>query len=335
MFAGKRNGEKQLRALLCRTPEWRDAGAREIAAAAAEGHGMPELAKALRTHNVSALRKRHFLALCRDWSYQSDVWKRVATEPRPIKRRHAEVDWLVLAPTPFDAAVQHTLRDISPTVSTYTSFMVAERLAPLMTLDLRDNAGVAAVCGEMRVAYTRDLTMLRQASLALAASGEAGSPVWCLGSRIPLAAELALHRVLLFAQASAVQLERANDTCSGLVARLQRPLTAPEQFHVHTNTATCRLLHEFVARANANLAAARAHSGGCYLSVSICILEQLLTVASSTESICRQRLVQFMSRMPPGAKPAVDWTTPFWEHAITLGAMNSKPPSYAVLVGPS
>ena len=310
----------------------------------ADEHGMPELANALRRHNVSALRKRHFLFLCRTWSYQSDVWKPTAAEPRPNKRKQADVDWLSLAlspvPSPFDDAAQRALQDLSPTVSTYLSFMVEERLnrlcdaeplAPLMTLDLRDNAGVAAVCGEMRVAYTRELTLLRQASLALAASGDAGSPVWCLGSRVPLSAELALHRVLLFARACAVQLERANDTCTGLVARLQRQLTAPECFQFHTNTASCRLLHELIARANANVNAARAHSGGCYLSVSICVMEQLLTITSATESLCRQRLVRFTSRMSPGVKPAVDWTTPFWEHAVALGAVNSLPPSYAVL----
>ena len=253
-------------------------------------------------------------------------------------------DWLALVQrveSPFDAAAQHTLREISPAVSSYLSFMVPERLysvceaeplAPLMTLDLRDNAGTAAVSGEMRVAYTRELTMLRQAAITLAASGEAGSPVWCLASRLPLAAELALHRVMLFAQAMAVQLERANDSCSGLVARLQRPLTSPEQFHVLTLSTTCRALHEFLARSNANLAAARAHSGGCYLSVSVCILEQLLVLTAATESICRQRLVQFADRMTPDAKPAVDWTTPFWEHALALGAVSSKPPSYALVV---
>ena len=306
---------------------------------------MPELASALRGHNVSALRKRHFLALCRGWSYQCDVWKRVAADARPAKRRHVVVDagnWLALlqpVSSPFDAAAQQALRDVSPAVSAFMSYMVPERLyrlcerephAPLATLDLRDNAGMVTLCAEMRVAYARHLAELRQASLALAASGEAGSPVWALGSRVPLAAELALHRILLFAQASAVQVERASDSCCGLVARLRRNLTAPEHFHVHSSTIVCRALHEFVARSNASLTAARAHSGGCYLIVSICILEQLSTMTAATEFVCRQRLVQFTNRMQPDAKPATDWTTPFWEHALALGAVTSPPQFYVL-----
>jgi hypothetical protein len=43
---------------------------------------MPDLGAALRCHNISALRKRHFFALCRDWRFRSNVWLCLADATR-------------------------------------------------------------------------------------------------------------------------------------------------------------------------------------------------------------------------------------------------------------
>ena len=66
-------GEKTLRTLLTKTPEWSCAASRQRAAAAVLCT-QPELASALQRRDVASLRKAHFFALCGLWHYKSDVW---------------------------------------------------------------------------------------------------------------------------------------------------------------------------------------------------------------------------------------------------------------------
>jgi hypothetical protein len=70
---GKRNGEKRLRSLLARTPEWLSRTERERLASEC---GAERLAKALRERQASSLRKSDLFELCRLWSYRSGVWLR-------------------------------------------------------------------------------------------------------------------------------------------------------------------------------------------------------------------------------------------------------------------
>ena len=85
---GKKNGEKRLRALLCRTREWNSVEERarlaalcsSRAASAAPGGpmatSMTRLAAALRAKRSAALAKAHLLFCVRAWGYASDVWFR-------------------------------------------------------------------------------------------------------------------------------------------------------------------------------------------------------------------------------------------------------------------
>ena len=94
----QKNGEKKLRALLCRTPEWADAAARaavaescDAAAADDESGAFATLAAVMRGADTSAsLRKSHLLMLARCWGYQSSLWvrkesrKRMPLQPEPL-----------------------------------------------------------------------------------------------------------------------------------------------------------------------------------------------------------------------------------------------------------
>jgi hypothetical protein len=102
---GKKDGEKRLRALLARTPEWLSGAARD---AAADAHalqpGAARLVAALRARHSAELRKADLLALCRHWRYASDVWGRKSDgRVPPPRRRPAET---ALAPALAAAPLQ-------------------------------------------------------------------------------------------------------------------------------------------------------------------------------------------------------------------------------------
>lgn len=72
---GKKNGEKLLRALIIRTPEWASREARETTAALFEdASGRQNLVQALRQKLCSALRKNDMMLLAHTWRYKSDLW---------------------------------------------------------------------------------------------------------------------------------------------------------------------------------------------------------------------------------------------------------------------
>jgi len=69
-------GEKLLKSLLSRTPEWRDRASRAAAAAACDALGEVKLARVMRGQDTSAaLRKRDMLHLARLWGYKSNLWR--------------------------------------------------------------------------------------------------------------------------------------------------------------------------------------------------------------------------------------------------------------------
>jgi len=86
---GRKNGEKRLRCLLCRTVEW--LSPRHRAEAVTVLGSAPEHAKlvsALRNRHSVELRKADLLLLCRLWGLQSDIWRsklhgRAKSSPAP------------------------------------------------------------------------------------------------------------------------------------------------------------------------------------------------------------------------------------------------------------
>ena len=69
-------GEKLLKSLLSRTPEWRSREARAQAAVACDREGHEALGRVMRGHDTSAaLRKRDMLFLARLWGYKSTLWR--------------------------------------------------------------------------------------------------------------------------------------------------------------------------------------------------------------------------------------------------------------------
>ena len=117
-----REGEKHLRHLLARTPEWADAVAREAAALLAEAEGIPELSDALRKRSLAALRKRSFLALCRSWGYRSDIWAPLDRGAPGARRAAALEVGPVAQPQPHDAAGDGVRRDLSTTLTAFLRF---------------------------------------------------------------------------------------------------------------------------------------------------------------------------------------------------------------------
>lgn len=73
---GLKNGEKKLRRLLQKSPEWRDEESRrQLAAELRAEKGDTALSKVLETKDPTALRKRHLFELCRRWGYVSSIWR--------------------------------------------------------------------------------------------------------------------------------------------------------------------------------------------------------------------------------------------------------------------
>ena len=83
----QRNGEKKLRSLLTRTPEWGSSNARQ-AAAAAFGARHAKLAQVLETRHASDLNKEMLIMLCHFWGLRCDLWRLRGNRPTPALRTH-------------------------------------------------------------------------------------------------------------------------------------------------------------------------------------------------------------------------------------------------------
>lgn len=100
---GRKNGEKKLRALLSRTPEWASQAERNRLAELYEGVAEAKnLSVVLRYKQTAGLRKVHLFLLARAWHYSSDLWVRrdshglsAQLNPRPVSAPPA----LVATPT--------------------------------------------------------------------------------------------------------------------------------------------------------------------------------------------------------------------------------------------
>jgi len=90
----QRNGEKRLRVLVVRTPEWSSRSERVAASQVEElvdGADECETLRGVLLHRKSSgLKKTFMLALCRHWGYKSDVWRVRGNRPGP--QAVAEVD---------------------------------------------------------------------------------------------------------------------------------------------------------------------------------------------------------------------------------------------------
>lgn len=108
--AGRRNGEKRVKAALLRTREWHAAPERESAACAAVGAGMEHLASALRAKRSTGLRKAELFFLLHHWRYASELWADRRASAPPRRARSAKLA-APPAPSPTAAADVAALLD--------------------------------------------------------------------------------------------------------------------------------------------------------------------------------------------------------------------------------
>jgi hypothetical protein len=343
-----KNGEKQMRAQLCRTPEWADAHAREAAAVRADASGMPELGVALRARDVTALRKRHFFALCRDWQLRSDVWRSMrdihgrddAAQPAAARaaaageahsggarQQHALACVPPRAPRapPLGSQAYVTLsisRDLAPSVVAFARAVAspimmaaasAEPRAPVKTLDLTTLLAVSNFGRCMGAQQRAVAAELRAASCALAAGGDGTEVAFRLGSRAPLLAETSVHTLLVLSHALSAS---CNDIYAHLPPLLGRGLSAPEAAHTAELMEACGAVLTFVARAQALLAQLRTGTGVAYLDAGALIVDQVAAVLDATARSAQGRLDAFEERL---AREPHGWRHTFFEHAAAMG----------------
>lgn len=86
---GRKNGEKKLKQLLLRTPEWLSPERCAELAACCDRDGLPALASVLRRQATSAaLRKADFIYASCAWGYSSDIWQpRNPPKAEAVRRR--------------------------------------------------------------------------------------------------------------------------------------------------------------------------------------------------------------------------------------------------------
>jgi len=138
-----KQGDRRLRALLARCPEWNDPVERErLAATLGEGCGTAAL---LRDHRSSAMRKEHMFRLASHWRYRSDCWSlhNDATDVRGRRSRRSAA----FAPTTAAVAMQQQRQAAAAAViplfdRTYTT----EEVALGQVMDLMLPLSSTAVC---------------------------------------------------------------------------------------------------------------------------------------------------------------------------------------------
>lgn len=194
--AGRKNGEKKLRSLLCRTAEWASSDARDAAAEALQAV-LPRLADALRARASYMLSKQLLFALLGFWAYRSDAWRRrgnrtqlhqaaqqLVVAPRPPPSLEA-ADFVAAGPLQLDAVWLHLRSRLQPLVCEAERLMlgpaaraVASRgdLASrsFVLAELHRTRDHAAMTAEVKVPRFRAL--LAEARAVEAASATAGLP---------------------------------------------------------------------------------------------------------------------------------------------------------------
>ena len=120
-------GEKLLKSLISRTPEWRDREARLAAACACESQGYSSLGRVLRGFDTSAaLRKKDMLFVARFWHYRSLLWRTRAPRRRGETGAHSARTDSPPEPAPKPAPAPPLL----PSSSQVVPPVVGQPLAP-------------------------------------------------------------------------------------------------------------------------------------------------------------------------------------------------------------
>ena len=329
--SGRSDGDKVLRALLVRTDEWQCADAREAAACRADAAGLAELAVALRTRNIAALRKRTFFALCRYWSLRSDVWGRAV--PRGSQQRSRQRSQsassapsppLGLVPAaPDDLAAAAVRRDVGSAVAAFlaswqlpslSAAAAAEPGAPLATLDLHVVRTMQRTARGVHASLLEFAATLRESHAALLESGNADVAAWRLGASAPPHAEHALHTMLLFVTAGCATNGDVLAPGCGVFAALGRPLSSTERAHLSDLEAACGMVHMALSVAQSAVSQLRLGSGSVYLSASLAVLEGLADIAHAVGHAPETRLSGYTMRVP-----TCHWHSTMLHHVRTLG----------------
>jgi hypothetical protein len=359
--AGAKNGEKKLRSLLCRTAQWSNADAREATAVRADANGMPDMASALRGRDSSALRKRHFFALCRDWGYRSDVWRHMreahagggasavvgggGAETRAASA-HARAAPCGGAPESNGAAAPLALYSRPPACPQARALLlVICELMPHVTVfsaliatpSLRA-AACAEPCAPIATLSTATMAAGRDLGRSMCAALEAEAGV-LHASRVAVVASgdgdapawrlgarappHAENSVHKLLLLTHALVAASADIEARLPLVVGRRLSAPELAHARDHLAACGALHAFVSRAQGILASLRTDGGAAaYLHAGTAVVEAVGDIMSAAERSNEERLLAFSARA--AAAPRA-WCHTFFEHAVEVGAMPSVP----------
>lgn len=222
--AGRKNGEKKLRSLLCRTAEWASSDARDAAAEALQAV-LPRLADALRARASYMLSKQLLFALLGFWAYRSDAWRRrgnrTQRQPAPTQ--------LVVAPRPPPSLELADFVAAGPLQLDAVWLHLRSRLQPLMCEAERLMLGPAAKAVASRGG---DLSARRFVLAELQRAR--GSAATLAGVKVPRFQEL-------LAEARAVEAESAT-------AALPAPMLQIEAMLAHYASVCVDMVRDVSAR---------------------------------------------------------------------------------------
>jgi len=287
----KTSGEKVLRAGLGRSPEWRDAAAREAAAVALSASA-PAAARALHERDLSLLRKADLLALCCHWRYLSDAWRirapPVLSPKVPVASLKRKVD-----PAPSGrAAPRHGASGAQAALA---------RLADVASTVDYSSGGEGARGGTLPPVNVPDSPSLPPAAAWDTASCEASVRVYsALGATLSADTErLHLYEAALEGALAAPHgpPPPVGESCVAMLRALAEAHAVAARAKVQgpgcpsdDDTVIGASLHEFLQRAAALLAAARAVGPGPYCAAASALLQLCQAMAAAIVETNRRRL---------------------------------------------
>lgn len=159
---GKKNGEKILRHLAQRRPEWKDPDHRSALAKQIKDDD-PRLAAILETKNAPALRKHHLFSLSRYWGLKSNLWR-----PKRIRRQTATV-------VPAKGISE---KDISKTWAHDWRPLLQSCTTKLLMLDVEDEDIVRKAVTEVSDEIFVELATIANSHISF--FGSMTNEVWCM-----------------------------------------------------------------------------------------------------------------------------------------------------------
>jgi hypothetical protein len=313
--SGRKNGEKKLRALVTRTPEWNLLSERRKLVPLARAAGLDSLAVALEKKQTSALRKAHLLFMARAWRYRSNTWvprhdrgadramaelqrRAVVAAQQPQLPRFAEsasaawggvFDPSVLAPEAAWLFTQKTLRPLSLRIAgafagdraRLAATSSAEHITPAAAAEVRKVAdmapGLLAQLAALHAMLTAAQRMLPPAMAALPAGA-------CLSSPAFAGADAMLRAALDAGVAQLSQVARASS------ARLTREgLSAGERCWLQEMASSHDATLELLGHIMRVLEAFRAAPMEDFMTVAGSLLELLMVFITSLGSAASSR----------------------------------------------